>query len=627
MTGPLRLPAPVPDDPVGVAGVHRPSAGLTLAFAVTVVAALHFGSDILVPLALAILLSFVLAPLVIRLRRWHLGRIPSVILAVALGFAVLIGFGKVVADQVVDLASNVETYERNIRAKIRSFRDAAPSEGIVDKAAEMVRDLGAELNPAPEKAPPPPAARGQAPAREPVPVVIEQPRTSPYQMLREFGGPVAGALAQLGIVVVFVIFILLQREDLRDRLIRLAGTDDLQRTTEALNDAAARVSRYLVAQTIVNVTYGIPIGVGLWLLGIPNPLLWGLLATTLRFIPFLGPVIAATFPIALSFAVDPSWTLPLLTIALFVTVELVSNNVVEPWLYGASTGLSPLAVILAAIFWTSLWGPVGLLLATPLTVCLVVLGRHVPHLKFLDVMLGNRPPLPAEARVYQRLLAHDAVEAREVVEDACEDRPLAATLDAVLLPALRLAEQDRRRGALDRATQGGIAEGVIQIAEELADDPPPETAGGTVLCIAARNELDRAAAGLLSSLLSGRGVAAEALPCDAASPRSLPSLARTGVRAVCLSYLDPSALVHARRLARRLRGHFGPDVPVLLGLWLADEDPSGMEDAQRIVASDGWASTLTEAVDWLAERSGAPGRPQEEAPGPEAPPEARREAG
>ena len=244
------------------------------------------------------------------------------------------------------------------------------------------------------------------------------------------GGPLVAPIATAGLVVVFVIFMLLQREDLRDRIIRLVGASDVARATEAMDDAAKRISRYLLMQLVINVLYGIPVGIGLYFIGVPNPILWGLLATVLRFIPYLGPVIAALFPIALSFAVAPGWTLPLLTIALFVTLELFSNNVLEPWLYGSSTGLSPVAVLVAAVFWTTLWGPVGLLLSTPLTVCLVVLGRHVPQLGFFDVLLGDEPALPPELKFYQRLLARDPEEATELAEEYLEDEPLEKLYDA-----------------------------------------------------------------------------------------------------------------------------------------------------------------------------------------------------
>ena len=351
---------------------------------------------------------------------------------------------------------------------------------------------------------------------KPVLVQVQEPVT-PLQTLREVGGPLVKPIATAGLVLVFVIFMLLQREDLRDRIIRLVGSGDVARTTEAMNDAAKRISRYLLMQLVINIFYGTSVGVGLYFIGVPNPILWGLLATILRFVPYVGPMIAALFPIALSFAVAPGWTLPLLTIALFVTLELIINNVLEPWLYGSSTGLSPVAVLVAAVVWTTLWGPVGLLLSTPLTVCLVVLGRHVPQLAFFDVLLGDEPALPPELKFYQRLLARDPDEATELAEEYLEDEPLEKLYDGVIIPALGLAEQDRLRGSLDRAAVQGMAEETIGIVEYLmeeksatseraadADAPPPDapTEAAQVLCIGARNALDEAAAAMLAHLLS-----------------------------------------------------------------------------------------------------------------------------
>ena len=377
---------------------------------VIVVGALYLGSEILIPLALALLLSFMLAPIVTRLRRLGLGRIPSVLIVVVLVFTALLGVGSIVGTQIVDLATNLPRYEWNLRSKIRDLSIAIPSGGVVEQTSEMLRDLSQELEEAttPEKEA---ESEAEVPPPEPIPVQVQRPAPTPMQTLREIGGPLVAPIATAGLVVVFVIFMLLQREDLRDRIIRLVGASDVARTTEAMNDAAKRISRYLLMQLVINLLYGIPVGVGLYFIGVPNPILWGLLATILRFIPYVGPVIAALFPIALSFAVAPGWSIPLMTIALFVVLELFSNNVLEPWLYGSSTGLSPVAVLVAAVFWTTLWGPAGLLLSTPLTVCLVVLGRHVPQLAFFDVLLGDEPALAPEVKFYQRLLAHDPEEA------------------------------------------------------------------------------------------------------------------------------------------------------------------------------------------------------------------------
>ena len=611
--------------PVAPAASPTPT-GTLLGVLVTAVAALYFGQEILMPVALAILLSFALAPVVMRLRRWRLGRVPSVIGVVALMFVLIIGFGMVVGTQLVDLANNLPSYEQNIRAKIRSLRGAAAGSGIVDQASEMLRDLSKELDEATQQ-----RTAGVVESRtqpeggidvvRPIPVEIHEPQPTPWSEIQNLLGPLVAPIGTAGIVLVFVIFMLLQREDLRDRLIRLVGSNDLHRTTEAMTEAANRVSRYLLMQLLINVLYGIPVGIGLFFIGVPNPILWGLLATVLRFIPYVGPFVAATIPIVLSLAVSPGWTEPLLTLGLFVGLELFSNNVLEPWLYGASTGLSPVAIIVAAVFWTTLWGPVGLLLSTPLTVCLVVLGRHVPRLEFLDVMLGNQQVLPDHAKIYQRLLARDPQEAIELAEERMAGGPVADLYDGLMIPALTLAELDRQRGALDTQTQRALSDGIATLVEDLMDhdDPTPATpapttspqatsnrvsentpvpkASGRVLCIAARNNLDEAAAIMLADLLWRRGLAAEVLSCDAVSTRNLPRLDRDGATFVCLSSMNPKAVQQVRRLARRIRQHFRDDEPILVGFWNLEDDEVRPTDLASATGTDYVATTLLNAVE------------------------------
>ena len=355
--------------------VNPGSALATLAVGVIVVAALYFAREIFVPLALAILLSFALGPLVLLLRRWHFGRIPSVIAAVLLAFLVIFGVGTVIGGQLARLADNLPEYQINITDKIDSLRGSAAGSGIVGRASGMIKDLSTEITktlPPAESKPAPPTTKASRVARPPpIPVEIHQPDSTALQIIEAIVGPLVQPLATTGIVVVFVVFFLLQREDIRDRFIRLAGAHDLQRTTVGLDDAARRLSRYLLAQTALNASFGVLIGGGLWCIGVPNPLLWGIVAMLLRFVPYIGPVIAAIFPAALALAVDPGWSMLLWTVALFVIVEPIMGQVIEPFVYGHSTGLSPVAVVMAAAFWTWLWGPVGLLLSTPLTLCLV----------------------------------------------------------------------------------------------------------------------------------------------------------------------------------------------------------------------------------------------------------------
>jgi predicted PurR-regulated permease PerM len=582
-----------------------------IAVLVVVVGALYLGSEILIPLALAILLSFMLAPIVIRLRRWGLGRIPSVVAVVLLVFIGLASLGSVIATQLADLATNLPQYEWNLRSKIRELRIAVPSGGVVERTSSMLRDLRQELqavtNPPREGAADPATPSGDGEPAKPVLVQVQSPQPTALETLQEVGLPLIAPIATAGLVVVLVIFMLVQREDLRDRVLRLVGGREVARATEAMDDAAKRISRYLLMQLIINVLYGIPVGIGLYLIGVPNPILWACLATVLRFIPYLGPVLGALCPIALSFAVAPGWTLPLLTVALFIVLELFSNNVLEPWLYGASTGLSPVAVLVAAVFWTMLWGPIGLLMSTPLTVCLVVLGRHVPQLGFFDVLLGDEPALSPEVKFYQRLLARDPDEATELAEEYLEDGSLDRLYDSVILPALAHAERDRLRGGLDRATVEGIAEDAIGVIDELEEeqdllsDEAGEGAAGastavSVLCIGARNGLDEAGAAMLAHLLSRRGAGARTMPRAAISGRNLASLERQGIALVCLSYVNSGATQHAQRTIRRLRQHFGADVRMMLCMWTGAPSANGSEELLQATGADLAATSLRQAL-------------------------------
>ena len=536
---------------------------------VIVVFVLYVGQDFLVPLALSILLSFVLAPLVVGLRRLGLPRVPAVIVVALVAAAAIGSLALVMTRQAVQLADNLPRYEQTVREKIRELRAAAPSGGVIDRTAATIKELNEELE---QAATPEPATvgrtaeSGEIGVDRPIPVEMQDIKTSPLQALLGFLGPVVGPIGTGGLVVVFTIFILLQREDLRDRAIRLFGGRDLTRATQAMNDAARRVSRYLLMQLIVNVAYGVPVGVGLWLIGVPNALLWGLLAAILRFIPYVGPVIAALFPLMLAIAADPGWTMFVLTLLLIVALELFTNNILEPWLYASSTGLSPAAVLVAALFWTSLWGPVGLLLATPLTVCLVVLGRHVSQLQFLDILLGSEPAMLPHARIYQRLLAGDTREAMEIAEESVDAEEIESLGDDVLLPVLQLAEEDHRRGALDRDRQAAVARGVEEIAEFLAEPEPGDAeAQGqrTILCLGERTPLDAAAAAVIG-LLVERELPVSAFTLTATvSRQELRDLRERNVVLVCLTRLGSSSPHHVERITRRLAATVGVEVPIV----------------------------------------------------------------
>ena len=386
----------------------------TAILAAIIVMVLYFGREIIIPIALAILLSFVLAPLVGLLQRVRIPRGLAVVSVVIIAFALIFAMGSLLATQLAQLAGDLPRYQSTISEKIQSFRETTAGRGTLERASGMLKDLSKELDKPKEAASAlgvGAGAKGATP--KPVPVEVLQPDPGALESLQSLISPLLHPLATTGIIVIFVIFILLQREDLRNRLIRLAGSHDLQRTTAALDDAASRLSRLFLIQLLLNGSFGIVIGIGLWVIGVPSAILWGILAALLRFVPYIGAAIAAAFPLALAVAVDPTWSMLLWTIALFLVVEPVVGHVVEPMVYGHSTGLSPVAVVASATFWTALWGPIGLVLATPLTVCLVVLGRHVERLEFLDVMFGDRPALSPPEIFYQRMLAGDPTEASE----------------------------------------------------------------------------------------------------------------------------------------------------------------------------------------------------------------------
>ncbi len=601
------------DGPPGPVGG---SASTALIF-VIVIAALYVGRDIFVPLALAVLLSFMLAPLLSWLQRQRIPRIPAVIGVVSLAFTVVGVFAFVVAGQLTQLAENFPSYQSNLQAKIRAVKIGGAPDGLFGRVSAMLQELGDEVaRPAvPTAATSPSASVGVAP----IPVEIVAQNLSPLQIVETVIGPLIAPLVTAGIVIVFVIFILLYRNDLRDRFIRLASVSDLNRTTQALEDAGSRVANYLLMQVVVNLSYGIPIGIGLWLIGVPYPLLWGMLAVVLRFIPYIGPILAAMFPIALSIAVDPGWMMLALTVSLFVVVELVSNNIVEPWLYGAKTGLSPIAIIVSAIFWTWLWGPIGLLLATPLTVCVFVLGRHVPQFAFLDVLLGSERVLTPQESLQHRLLALHPDEATEDAEDYLQTHSLEEFYSEVAIPALVSIEGDRARGVLDEHRRGMVADSVITLIDNLSEteDKPAETAEPQnkpvlkrqhgpdpvrqVLCVGARGNLDDAAASILAQLAERRGIGARVLSwVDAgASPADLARVEIEGIQMVCLLYLNDNSIAHARYLIRRLR-HRMPAIPILVAFPSLPADPSAQAAAAKAIKADAVSTSLVDTLDRIS---------------------------
>ena len=560
---------------------------LTVLATGSVVAFLYFARDVVVPIALAILLGFLLAPAVRWLGRLHISRLAAVTLTVLIAFLAMLGFAAVVVQELSSLAAQIPEYRSNLEAKIRSLPAVVPGGGVFHRLTSLVQELGRELTQSETqiaKSADDRSGIGTSPVEptKPLPVEIRRPDFEPLQIIQTIVGPLLQPLAVAGLVIVFVIMILLEREDLRDRVLRLAGRRDLHRTTVAMDDAARRITRYLLRQLVVNACCGLPIGIGLALIGIPNAALWGIFAALLRFLPYLGIVIAASFPVVLAVAVDPGWMLLVWVILLFVGIELLVANLLEPWVYAASTGLSSVALIAAATFWTWLWGPIGLLLSTPLTVCLVVLGRHVPQLEFLDVMLGSDPVLAPDETFYQRLLANDPEEAIEQAEEFLKEQAVAEFFDEVAIPALVRAQADSDEGVLSAERRLMIREGIRTMLEDLSDDAPADAGAATgpaitegtcgIICVAGRNELDEAAGSLLVHILrSQQSVAiADALPAQAlTSDRSQSSLDHATV--ICLSLISTQSPVRARYIVRRLSRR-APRARVVVGLWSLSAD-------------------------------------------------------
>jgi AI-2E family transporter len=425
-----------------------------------------------------------------------------------------------------------------------------------------------------------PNQTGKALVEKPITVEMHDHITTPFKIVQSVFGNLFRPLATAGIVVVFVIFMLVQREDLRNRLLRLLGSGKLKIATQALDEAGQRVSRYLLMQLMVNSSYGLLIGLGLYFIGIPNALVWGLAATFLRFIPYAGAVLAAIMPIGLAFAVDPGWIKPTLTAVLFVVSELIVGNIIEPWLYGSSTGISSFAVLIAAVFWAWLWGPVGLLLATPLTVCLAVLGRCGPQVEFLHIILSDEPVLPDEARFYQRLLANDTEEAAEVAEEVLKKQSMEFLFDRVILPALSLTEHDRNEGILDAQRFKFILDSTKEIIEELAvpeQDGPKAVADGdgpgpiAVLCIPAKDEADELFGIMLAHLLRRKNVPAMSVSASSLANERFQEVKRSSAPVICVSALPPSALRQARLFCKRLRAEF-PELTIIVGVWTRSPD-------------------------------------------------------
>ncbi len=574
------------------------SARLLVSIAV-IVAALYVAKGVLVPITLAVLLSFLLSPVCDWLERHWLGRVPAVMVTALVGFTAFGGATWMAVVQVSDLAPRMPEYETNLKVKLQSAN--AYVSATLGRVTRTAQGMSENLSPV-ELAQAP-----QGTKEWPYAVRIISSPASPLQVFGSVFGTVLQVLGSVGVVIILVVFFLVRRDDLRDRFILLVGQGQVSLTTQMLEDAGTRVSRYLAAAFLVNAIFGTAVGVGLYLIGVPNPTLWGILATTLRFIPYLGPWLAAAMPIGLSMAISGDWMAPGLTIGLFVVLELVTNNALEPWLYGKNTGVSAVAVLLAAVFWTWLWGVVGLLLATPLTVCLLVVGKHVPQLSFLNTLLGDKPVFEPTKRVYQRLLAGDDEEAAELLDKYFEHAPLVEVYDTVLIPALASAETHWRRGEIEETRHTFILQTLKSMIQERGErkQEPPQQAGNEdvedaetgsgiadraalpgvcVLCLPAHGEADELAAMMLAQIVDIRGCVVETVPAAAmgAASELVEYVGQRKADVVCISAVPPAAVAHARRLRMRLRRRF-PELNLVVGLW---NSPGDLNEAKERLGSD-----------------------------------------
>ncbi|WP_279480469.1 AI-2E family transporter [Aureimonas sp. SK2] len=618
----------------------------------TIAAILTLGREIFVPFALGILLAFILAPIVIGLQRLRVPRMLAISGAILAATVVILALGFVIALQITSLVGEIPSYRLTVQEKLQSLSASAQAtgDGPFSRAAialeEMAADIQAMASPAEVGA----DAQDGNPIRRPIPVTVENDG-SLFGTISAIALPLLQPLATFGVVIIFAIFILLQREDLRNRFIRLAGTDDLQQTTAAIDDAAKRLSKLLLFQLGVNAAFGVVTALGLWLLGVPSPALWGILGGILRFIPYVGGFIGAGLPMLLAFAVDPGWSMVIWTAVLYLGAEAILSNVVEPVLYGHSTGLSPVAILLAATIWAFLWGPVGLILATPLTICLVVMGRHVPRLAFIDVMFGDRPALSPPQIFYQRMLAGEPREAIDQAYEFLRERELATYYDEVALEGLRIAHEDVARFAVEgdrletlqhstlelvdglksvrtsaqtsrrgktlnaeaaaAVDAAGPDQEVTRIVQRRQDLAPAWRGERPVVCLSGSNALDGAVTAMLAQVLTRHGLRAEAVSL-AGLQADPPSRADAeGVALVCLSFIEPLSTVHLRQAVRRVH-RVAPRARILIGIW-RQRDPAMLQELKRRVHADALVTTINGALAAALDMSG------QKAPEPETP--------
>jgi predicted PurR-regulated permease PerM len=598
-----------------------------------IIAAMYFAREVLIPVALAGILSFMLAPLVRLLQKIRLPRAVSVLIVVGLAFAAIFALGKTLVTQVERLAQDLPTYQSTIEKKIEVIRGADARTGTLERARVVLSQLNKELSGEKHQ----PGETAQQPTdlgsneQTLIPVEVHEPPGSPLATVAALINPLLGPLATTTLIIVFVIFMLIQQQDLRDRLIRLVGSTDIAHTTAALDDGARRLSRFFLTQLSINAGFGTFVGLGLWAIGIPSAFVWGVLAGILRFVPFVGPVLGIVFPLALALSVGTGWSMALWTIGLFVALEGVTGQVIEPIFHGRSTGLTPIAIIMAATFWAWLWGPVGLVLATPLTVVLVVLGRHVEALNFFEVLLGDEPALSDSEVFYHRMLSNDPLEVVEHAKTFMAEHSLSHYYDQVARPALALAHKDVARGVLDdekvetftASVESLFADIVLEYADLPKDALPTETdephlpvltpddlvgawrSEAPLVSIGTHSRLDGVAASMVATLATAHGVGARVQAPGAFAASKLTSLDLSTAALICLSYFDYKTTARVRYAARRARSR-APQAKLMLGLWTAPD--AILEQIKLEVGADFVVNTLHEAATIILDQATA-GRP------------------
>lgn len=598
--------------PVGVSR-PRPTQDLsTLTGILTgsvIVGALYLARDVLIPVALSILISFALAPLAYALRRIGIPRVPAVLAVVIISFAAIVGVGALGMNQISQLGENLPQYQSHLRDKIRTLRGSTTDSGAVSRATAVIDDLGKELS---GSAAPASVAPGQTVGNVPAPKVaveMRAPNESPFKVATEYLIAIFNPVASTFLIVLFVIFFLLQQEDLRNRVIKLLGTRDLHRTTEAMQEAAGGLSRYFFLQTVLNAMSGLVVGVGLWLIGVPSPLLWGIFTMLMRYVPYIGSIIAGVVPVALAAAVDPGWTMVIETALLFIVGEGVMGQFVEPLLYGRQTGLSPLAIIVAATFWTWLWGPIGLVLSVPLTMCLVILGQYAKGLEFLRVLLGDQPALTPPESFYQRLIAGDPAEVVEHAEQHLKTATLIDYYGAVAMPGLVLAARNAASGELSLERQEILAEGVAELVESLAEHDDDGDAGiatsdathPAVLCIGGRGPVDQAAGAVFAQLLSRQGIAAALSEEPGLAGLNDLRASHPDTKLVCVSYLGNLRTTQVQFMTRRLQRLF-PAADILVAAWLMSPTERIWPSLEAAVPDGSLVTTLEQGLEFVAGR-------------------------